>query len=431
MAQKHKRIRGTRDIIPAEIHKWQYVEHTALAIAACYGFGELRTPIIEKTDLFIKSTGETTDIVQKEMYSFDKGHEHITIRPEGTPGAVRASLENGLLAEALPVKVSYAGPFFRHENPQAGRYRQFSQFGLECFGSASPSADVEVICMARDLFERLGISGIVLNLNSIGCSECRPAYHSKLVEYYKSHYDELCDTCKERLERNPLRLLDCKAESCHALAADAPKTLEHLCGDCNDHFESLKTRLDAVGVKYNINPFIVRGLDYYTKTVFEFVSDKIGAQSSVGGGGRYDLLVESMGGPPTPAVGFGMGLDRIIMTMEQEGCPFPGEVPCDIYIGSMGENENIKSLQLACELRSEGFVVELDTVGRSVKAQMKYADKINAAYSCIIGSNELEAGSVRIKNMDSGENSETKLSAEAFRDFLYNEYAGRIEAPLV
>ncbi|GHU81558.1 histidine--tRNA ligase [Clostridia bacterium] len=426
MAQKYTRIRGTRDITPAESHKWRYVERAALEIAANYGFGELRTPIIEKTGLFIKSTGETTDIVQKEMYSFEQGREEITIRPELTPGAVRAALETGLLAEVLPLKVSYIGPCFRHENPQAGRYRQFTQFGLECFGSQSPSADVEVICMARDLFERLGIEDIVLNINSIGCPDCRPDYHKKLVEYYRAHYDELCDTCKERLERNPLRLLDCKVDSCRALANDAPKTLEHLCGECAAHFEGLKTRLDAVGIKYRVNPFIVRGLDYYTKTVFEFVSDKIGAQSSVGGGGRYDPLVESMGGPPTPGIGFAMGLDRIIMAMEQTGSPFPGAKACDIYIGSMGEDESLKALQLACVLRGEGFRAECDTIGRSVKAQMKYADKTGAAYSCIIGSNELEAGVVKIKNMRSGEASEISLSDKAFSDFLYGEYAGRI-----
>ncbi|MDR2931588.1 MAG: histidine--tRNA ligase, partial [Oscillospiraceae bacterium] len=342
MAQQYKRIRGTRDIVPSESHKWRYVERTALTIAENYGFGELRTPIIEKTALFVRSVGDTTDIVQKEMYSFEKGHEHITIRPEVTAGAVRAVLENNLLADALPIKVSYVAPCFRHENPQAGRYRQFSQFGVECFGSKSASADVEVIGVAGDLFERLGITDVTLNINSIGCPDCRPQYHEKLVSYYRARYDQLCDTCKERLERNPLRLLDCKAEGCRILQADAPKTLDNLCGDCLDHFEGLKTRLDAVGMDYVVNPFIVRGLDYYTKTVFEFVSDKIGAQSSVGGGGRYDLLVESMGGPPTPAMGFAMGLDRLIMVMEESGSPFPGPKPCDLYIGSTGEAEGIR-----------------------------------------------------------------------------------------
>jgi histidyl-tRNA synthetase len=427
MALKTKKIRGTRDIIPADSRKWQYVERTALEVAKTYGFGEIRTPIIEQTELFIKNTGETTDVVQKEMYSFDMGREHISLRPEMTTGVVRAALENGLLADALPLKLAYIAPCFRHEKPQAGRYRQHTQFGIECFGAASPSADVEVMCVARDLLERLGIGEVSLHINSVGCPTCRPGYNKALVAYYRARYDALCDTCKERLERNPLRLLDCKVPSCQAIAKDAPKSLDHLCGDCADHFAGLQTRLGAVGLSYEIDPFIVRGLDYYTKTVFEFISDKIGAQATVCGGGRYDPLVEQMGGPPTPGLGFGMGLDRILLVMEQVGAAFPEEKPCDLYIGSIGETESIRALTLACALRGEGFHVECDTMGRSVKAQMKYADKIGAVFSCIIGSNELEAGTAKLKNMADGITTEVALNAGALSEFLYGEYARKIE----
>jgi len=426
MPLKTKRIRGTRDIVPAEIHKWRYVERAALKVAECYGFGELRTPIIEKTELFVKGTGTTTDIVTKEMYSFDMGRENISLRPEMTPNAVRAALENGLLGDALPLKLCYIGPCFRHENPQAGRYRQFIQFGVECFGAQSPSADVEVICVARDLFERLGIGEIKLRINSIGCPDCRPAYNQKLVAYYENHKDEICDTCKERLTRNPLRLLDCKNDRCKAIAMDAPKSLNHLCSDCESHFSGLKTRLDVNGSKYVIDPFIVRGLDYYTKTVFEFTSDKIGSQDAIGGGGRYDPLVEQIGGPPTPGLGFAMGLDRILMVMEENAVPFPEPKTRDLYIGSMGEEEGIKALTLTCALRREGFIVECDTMGRSVKAQMKYANKIGARHSCIIGSNELAAGNIKIKNMENGEASDVALTEKALIDFLYGKYADRI-----
>ena len=427
MALKTKKIRGTRDFSPVDTVKWQYVERTALEVAANYGFGEIRPPVIEKTELFIKSTGETTDVVQKEMYSFEKGRENITLRPEITPGAVRLALENNLMAEALPLKVAYVGPCFRHENPQAGRYRQFTQFGIECFGAADPSADVEVMCVAKELLERLGIGDVVLHVNSIGCPQCRPVFNQKLVEYFRSHEEDLCDTCKDRLERNPLRLLDCKETGCQALAAKAPSTIQNLCPDCADHFDGLKKRLDAVDIPYQVDPFVVRGLDYYTRTVFEFMSDKIGAQSTVCGGGRYDSLVESMGGPATPGLGFGMGLDRILMVMEQVGAPFPQAKPCDLYIGGMGEEENIRALALCTTLRQEGFHAQCDTMKRSVKAQMKYADKIGAAFSCIIGSNELEQGTVRVKNMQDGAAEDVALTAQALTAFLYKQYAARID----
>jgi histidyl-tRNA synthetase len=426
---KTGKIRGTRDITPAETAKWQYVECVALEVAATYGFAEQRTPIIEKTELFIKSSGETSDVVQKEMYSFDMGREHISLRPEGTPGAIRSALENSLL-ETLPLKLCYIGPNFRHEKPQAGRYRQHTQFGVEMLGAKGPSADAEVIALGAALLERFGIGEVELHINSIGCPKCRPNYHRELVAYYRAREDSLCETCKGRLERNPLRLLDCKEESCKLMAADAPKSLDHLCGECGEHFEGLKKRLDALGIAYTVDPFIVRGLDYYTKTVFEFISDKIGAQATVCAGGRYDPLVESMGGPDTPGLGFGMGLDRILLVMEAAGSEFPEPKPCDIYIGSLGEDEGIKALTLTRSLRREGFIAECDSMGRSVKAQMKYADKLGARYSCILGSNELEGGSVKVRDMSTGESAAVALTEEALIDFLYARYAERIQGAL-
>ena len=426
MALKYRSIRGTRDILPGQSEKWRYVERVALETAATYGIRQIRIPTIEKTELFTRSVRETTDVVQKEMYTFEKGRESITLRPEGTAGTVRAVLENSMLADTLPLKLSYIVSCFRHDNPQAGRYREFTQFGIECFGNSLPTADAEVIGVAYDILSRLGLSEVSLEINSIGCPKCRPSYNQALKAYYENRTDKLCKTCLERLERNPLRLLDCKEEGCQALAAQAPKSTDYLCEECDDHFEGLKKRLDAMGFAYRVNPFIVRGLDYYTKTVFEFISDKIGAQATVCGGGRYDGLVEELGGPHTPALGFGMGLDRILLVMENSGCQFPAPPICDLYIGSMGEEENIKALTLATHLRREGFTVLCDTVGRSVKAQMRYADKQSSAHSCIIGSNELEQGKTAIKRMADGIQTEVALTGEAMSQYLYGEKAEEI-----
>jgi histidyl-tRNA synthetase len=411
LSLKTKSIRGTRDITPAESPKWRHVEGICAETAATYGFRELRIPTIEKTELFIKSVGDSTDVVQKEMYTFEKGRESITLRPEGTAGIVRAALENGLLNDALPLKVMTGLSCFRHENPQAGRLREFHQFDIEAFGAASPAVDAEVILVAADIFARLGIENVSLEINSIGCPKCRPQYNESLVRYYRSHESELCETCKQRLERNPLRLLDCKEERCAAIAEDAPKITERLCEECAGHFEGLKQRLDAVGLAFAVNPKIVRGLDYYTRTVFEFVSGDIGAQATICGGGRYDGLFEQMGGPATPALGFAIGIERLIMVMEAQGCAFPGEENCDVYIGSMGAEANVAALKLATQLRREGIKALCDTMDRSVKAQMKYADKLGARFSCILGENELKDGTVRIKNMQTGENKEAALTA--------------------
>ena len=419
MAERYRSIRGTRDILPGQSEKWQYVEKIAFETAALYGIREIRIPTIEKTQLFTRSVGETTDVVQKEMYTFDKGRESITLRPEGTAGTLRAAIENNMLSDVLPVKLCYNISCFRHDNPQAGRYREFVQFGIECLGNPLPTADAEVIGVAYDIFSRLGVTeGLTLHINSIGCPSCRPGYNGALKEYYESRKNSLCKTCLERLERNPLRLLDCKEEACHALALQAPKTTDFLCGECENHFEGLKKRLTAMGLEYDHNPFIVRGLDYYTKTVFEFTSSLLGAQSTVCGGGRYDGLIEMLGGPPTPALGFGMGLDRLILIMEAAGSSFPEPAACDLYIGSMGEAENIKALELVTALRREGFQVLCDTVGRSVKAQMRYADKMNAAYSCILGSQELEQGTARVKRMSDGDVTEVGLTTQDFSALL-------------
>jgi len=425
MALKTKSIQGTRDIVPAESVKWQYVERVTLETARAYGFAELRLPTIEKTELFQKSVGETTDVVQKEMYTFEKGRESITLRPEGTAGTVRAVMETGLLGEALPVKVCYILSCFRHERPQAGRLREFHQFGVECFGSPSPSADAEVIGVAKDIFNQLGLGGIELRVNSIGCPSCRPGYNEALVEYYRRHEQSLCPLCKERLEKNPLRLLDCKNESCAALASQAPVITDYLCDECGAHFEGLQKRLRAMDIHFTVDPFIVRGLDYYTKTVFEFVTRQIGSQGTVCGGGRYDLLTGQMGGPPTPALGFAMGLERLLMLMEAQGCAFPALPACDCYIGSIGEEQSVTALKLASTLRAEGFQVLVDTVGRSVKAQMKYANKVGARFSCMIGEEELRQGKVTLKHMDSGEGDELGLSAAAFTRFFH----ARLAAP--
>ena len=414
MAPKYRSIRGTRDILPGQSEKWRYVERVALEVAAGYGINEIRIPTFEKTELFTRSVGQTTDVVQKEMYTFEKGRESITLRPEGTAGTLRAVLEGSMLSDVQPLKLGYIVSCFRHDNPQAGRFREFVQFGIECLGNPSPSADAEVIGVAYDILARLGVlGGLSLHLNSIGCPACRPGYNEKLTEYYTARMDKLCSTCVQRLERNPLRLLDCKEEKCRALAVEAPKTADSLCGECKDHFDGLKVRLDAIGLEYNIDPFIVRGLDYYTKTVFEFVSPLLGAQATVCGGGRYDGLIEELGGPNTPALGFGMGLDRLLMMIDAASSPFPAQPRCNLYIGSMGEAANIKSLELATKLRRAGFVVLCDTVGRSVKAQMRYADKMGVAYSCILGEQELEQNKLTLKRMDDGQTSQVTLTAEA------------------
>ncbi len=405
-----KAIRGTQDVLPSDSYKWQHMEQTALAIARDYGFREMRAPVFEHTELFHRSVGETTDVVQKEMYTFeDKGGRSITLRPEGTAGMARVLLEHGLQNEPLPVKVSYITSCYRYEKPQAGRLREFHQFGVECFGAAAPQADAEVIALARTVLNELGVTGVVLHINSIGCPECRAKYHEALRAYFEARRDELCDTCKGRLERNPMRILDCKSPVCSAIAAGAPVMLDYLCDDCRAHFDAVKACLTEAEIDYTIDPHIVRGLDYYTRTVFEFVSDALGAQSTVCGGGRYDGLIDELGGPHLPSLGFGMGLERLLLILDAQGGKFPAPPRCEVYLASMGEKAARRCFAIATRLRDGGVSVECDTVGRSLKAQMKYADKIGARYTIVVGDNELESGQAKLKDMDTGETSDVAL----------------------
>ncbi len=408
-------IKGTLDTLPSGSYKIQYIEEAVREIAENYGFYEMRTPVFEHTELFQRSVGETTDVVQKEMYTFkDKGDRSITLKPEGTAGAVRAFLEHGLFNEAMPQKIYYLTPCYRYEKPQAGRLREFHQFGVECFGAGGAAQDAEIILLANEVFNYLGVNNISLEINSIGCPECRKKYQQALKDYFRAHYDDLCDTCKGRLEKNPMRILDCKSPVCSEIAKYAPKILDYLCDDCNEHFELVKKYLTANDIDFTVNPTIVRGLDYYTRTVFEFVSNEIGAQGTVCGGGRYDGLVEEMGGKPTPACGFGLGLERLMLLMDTQKTEFPERRRCDLYIASMGAEANIKASTLATDLRNEGLSAQFDTVGRSVKAQMKYADKIGALYTVVLGDSELESGKAVLKNMSDG--TQTEIELEEFTD---------------
>ena len=395
-----QRPNGTRDVTPSQMYKWNTVEAIVKSQAEAYGFKEIRIPTFEETGLFVRSVGDTTDVVQKEMYSVSAtGDEGYTLRPEGTAGTIRALIENGLLNEGLPQKLFYVLSCFRHEKPQAGRLREFHQFGVEMAGSKDPRADAEVLSLAKSILDAAGLKNIQLNINSIGCPECRARYQQALRDYFKPHLGKMCETCHSRYEKNPLRLLDCKSEICSEIAKGAPVILDYLCDDCRTHFESLQKYLTAMGIEFVINPKIVRGLDYYTKTVFEFISYDIGSQAAVCAGGRYDGLIEQLGGKPTPALGFGMGLERLILTMENQGADFAEEETCDIYIGTMGEAASVKAMQLCSELREDGVRAECDVVGRSVRAQMKYADKLKAKFSVMIGDSELESGKVVLRDM--------------------------------
>ena len=405
------RIKGMEDVVPSQVHKWHTIEKVASDIAEAYGFREIRIPTFENTELFVRSVGETTDVVQKEMFTVTGRESKFTLRPEGTAGTIRAVLQNCLLNEALPQKVFYILSCFRHEKPQAGRLWEFHQFGAEMAGSSSPAADAEMISMAGSVIEKLGIKDIELHINSIGCPHCRAKYYEKLREFFEPNKEKLCPTCLSRLEKNPMRILDCKSEICREIGKEAPLMIDYLCDECSEHFTSLKKYLDEMGISYSIDPKIVRGLDYYTKTVFEFITTSIGAQGTVCGGGRYDGLIGEMGGNPTPALGFEMGLERLIMTMEKQGCEFAEPRQCDIYIGSMGEAAGIKAAALVNDLRNGGVKAEWDVMGRGVKAQMKYANKIGAAYSIILGDNELAEGKAKLKNMQSGEESEISLDS--------------------
>ena len=410
MAEINRAVKGTNDILPGEVYKWQFVENRMLETARMFGFNEIRVPVFEHTEVFKRSVGDTTDVVQKEMYTFDdKGGRSITLRPELTAGVIRSLIEKGLVNGPLPLKVCYIGGCYRYEKPQAGRLREFHQFGVECVGAAAPNADAEVIALARQVLDSIGIEKIALEINSIGCPECRKKYSEALKEYFKANIDILCDTCKDRLERNPMRILDCKSPVCKEIAANAPVVLDYLCDGCAEHFTMVKKHLDAAGIEYTVNPHIVRGLDYYTRTVFEFVSGDIGAQSTVCGGGRYDGLISQMGGQPTASLGFAMGIERLMLVLESQKTELPKQSGCDLFIAQMGEKAALAATALCNDLRADGFKVQTDICGKGLKAQMKYADKIGASFTMVLGDNELETEKANLKNMENGEQTEVNL----------------------
>ncbi|MBQ7119141.1 MAG: histidine--tRNA ligase [Oscillospiraceae bacterium] len=408
--------RGTKDVLPEEVRAWQILEEKLRNLAHRFGFREIRFPTFEDAALFDRGVGETTDVVQKEMYDFyDKGDRHIALRPEGTASVVRSFIENSLHAKGLPLKVYYIAPNFRYEKPQAGRLREHHQFGVECFGSADASADAEVISLGATLLRELGITDTELHLNSCGCKECRKGYHAALKEYFSTKKEELCETCNSRLDRNPMRILDCKSDICKGIAKDAPKITDFLCDSCKAHFDKLRSYLDAIGITYTLDPMLVRGLDYYTNTVFEFVSGSLGAQSTVLGGGRYNGLVESLGGPEMPGLGFGCGIERLLLTLEALGKTPDGKLVPEVFVAHAEAQAESVAHKLVYDLRALGVWAERDTTGRSLKAQMKYAGKIGAKYSVVLGGNEISEGKINLKNMENGEISECELSADAIK----------------
>ncbi len=394
--------KGTKDVLPQDSYKWQYVEEIARETAKLFHLKEVRTPTFEHTELFQRGVGDTTDIVTKEMYTFkDKGDRSITLKPEGTAGTVRSFVENGMFGGVLPAKMYYLTPCFRYERPQAGRLREFHQFGVEIFGAPSAQTDAEAIAIADTLLKKLGLT-VKLYINSIGCPTCRAKYNQGLKEFFAPHLDGLCYDCKSRFEKNPLRLLDCKEEGCKAVNKNAPSILDYLCEDCRAHFEQVKNCLDLAGIAYEIDSRIVRGLDYYTRTVFEFVSSAIGAQGTVCAGGRYDGLIAQLGGGSVPAVGFAAGLERLLIVMEGSGVEIPQTDKPTVYLAGMDEKCRQKAFTLAMGMRKAGIAAEIDHLERSIKAQFKYADKIGAKYVAVIGGNELEQGIVNVKDMVNG-----------------------------
>ena len=415
MIQKPK---GTKDILPDEVFKWQYIEEKVKKIFENTGMKEIRVPVFEHTELFSRGVGETTDVVQKEMYTFeDKGGRSITLRPEGTSGVVRSYIENGMASMPTPIKLWYEMAMYRYENVQKGRLREFRQIGTEILGTSSYLADVEAIMLGVRIFEELNIPNVKLNLNSIGCPECRKKYQDALREFIRPNLDKYCDTCKTRYEKNPMRILDCKEKRCKEMNQGAPIILDYLCDDCREHFENVKTMLTKLGVDYEIDAGIVRGLDYYTRTVFEFVSEDDGL--TVLGGGRYDGLVKEVGGQDTPAVGFAMGVERLLEVFDRYNKDLVKEKSMDLYIANIGEKANDFATKLVLELRNAGVFVEKDICERSLKAQFKYADKNNAKFVLTLGDDEVEAEKARIKNMQNGEEVEIELDAENIIKVLF------------
>lgn len=410
--------RGTNDFLPGEVEKWQYLEGLIHDLFKKYHYKEIRTPIFEHTELFLRSVGETSDIVSKEMYSFeDKGLRHVTLRPEGTAGTVRAFVENKMFSQSLPVKLFYIGPMFRYDQPQAGRYRQFHQFGCEVLGSAEPIVDAEVITFAVDLFTQLGLESLSVLINTVGCDHCRPKYQEALKEYFYQYKDELCPTCLERLEKNPLRVLDCKEEGCKRVAQNAPTTLDYACDDCKSHFEQVCAYLTSVGVDYQVDTSLVRGLDYYTQTAFEVVMNKVGSQqNAICGGGRYNKLVSQVGGEDVPGMGFAGGMERILLTVEQEGITLPVDSTIDCYVAPLGDKAKVPCFELTHSLRQAGLTVETDYLSKSIKAQMKTADKAGAKYAIIVGDDELAQNMAVVRNMS--ESSQENVPLNEVIDYI-------------
>ena len=407
-----KAPRGTKDITPKESYKWNYVENKFREICGLYGYEEMRTPIFEHTELFKRSVGDTTDIVQKEMYSFtDKGDRDITLKPEGTAGVIRAFIENKLYSDAQPTKLFYITPCFRYERPQAGRQRQFHQFGVEAIGSDNPSLDAEVIALAVQFFNEVGLKDLAVRINSVGCPTCRAKYNELLKSYLDEKADVLCATCLERKDKNPMRVIDCKNPTCKENLQDIPFMADHICDDCKDHFEKLQSYLKEMDINFIVDKSIVRGLDYYKKTAFEIISNDIGSQSTVCGGGRYDGLVEQIGGPKgMSGIGFGLGAERLLLTMENNNIEIENPQSTDIYIVTIGEEAKLKSFKLLKDLRQNHISADNDHLDRSVKAQFKYSDKINSKFTIVIGEDELNNDSATLKNMSTSEQTTVKLS---------------------
>ena len=401
--------KGTKDILPSESYKWQWLEKRIRDTAAQYGFKEIRTPMFEHTELFARGIGDTTDVVQKEMYTFEIAERSLTLKPEGTAGVVRSYIENKMYADPQPGKYYYIIPCFRYEKMQKGRQRQFHQFGIEIFGAENMMADAEVIALAWNFLTGLGITGLKLHINSIGCPKCRGEYRKALQNFLRPHYDELSETSKGRFEKNPMRILDSKDPDDKKFSEGAPRMIDYLCDECRNAFEELKTDLDALGIPYEVDPNIVRGLDYYTKTAFEFISDDLGAQSTVCGGGRYDHLVEEVGGPYTPGVGFGMGLERLLLILEAKGIEIPKPSDCDVFIATLGDRAKLEGLKLADSLRAKGSRVLTDVMGRGLKAQLKYADRSGAGYTVVIGDDELDKGVVTLRDMKNSTQKEIRI----------------------
>ena len=403
--------KGTKDMLPKDAYKWQYIEDQWRKLCSEYGFKEIRTPIFEATELFNRGIGDTTDVVQKEMYTFDDlGGRSITLKPEGTSPAVRAFIESNLYAETQPTKVYYSTPCFRYEKPQSGRLREFHQFGIENFGTNSMLADAEVIALGHDFLNRMGVGDVELHISSVGCRKCRPLYRKTLQDFLRPNFDCLCDTCKSRFDKNPMRILDCKSQEDQDLCKDAPMMIDYLCDECKQDLEDVKKYLDDMGIKYIVDPSIVRGLDYYTKTAFEFIGTGIGTQGTVCGGGRYDHLIEEVGGPDMPGVGFGLGKERLIMLMENAGETFGGVEKLQLFIAWIGDEAKDYAVSLLHELRTQGVRADLDSRERNLKGQMKYANKLGVNYTVVIGEDEVKSGELTLKNMENGE--QTKVRRE-------------------